>query len=176
MKRRIVFTIELVTLLGALFLTSKVNAQTRKPLTIGVSYDQIMEYLDQFISMSKVDDLDGQPRYVGQTSDNLVILEIIGNKKDISQASLLVGVPVDAPVLLARNTAILLRFMKNIDPKWESSSAWTTSALERANSTNKPKKIITEKIIRGNKSVELSLIKLLGIVTVTVKHKNAIKE
>ena len=147
----------------------KANAQTKKPLTIGISYNQIMEYLDQYISMSKSSDVRGQTSYMGQTSDNLAILEIIGNKKDVSQATLMIGIPNDAPKILVRNTAILLRFMKNIAPEWKSGSDWATSALKRISSTGEP-----EEIIRGSKSIKLSLIKVLGIVSVTVKHKNTI--
>ncbi len=142
---------------------------TEKPLTIGISYNQIMEYLDQYISMSKSSDVRSQPRYMGQTSDDLAILEIIGNKKDVSQATLMIGIPNDAPKILVRNTAILLRFMENVAPEWKLGSDWATSALERVSSTGEP-----EEIIRGSKSIKLSLIKVLGIVSVTVKHKNAI--
>jgi len=169
MRKRVIFTIGLITFLLASFLTSKANAQTEKSLTIGISYNQTMEYLDQFISMSKSSDVDGQPRYMGQTSDNLAMLEIIGNKNDVSQASLMIGIPNDAPKILIRNTAILLRFMKNVAPEWKSGSDWATSALGRVSSTDEP-----EEIIRGSKSIKLSVIKVLGIICVTVKHKNAI--
>jgi len=112
MRKRFIFTIGLITLLLASFLTSKANAQTSKLLTIGISYNQIMEYLDQYISMSKSTDVRGQQRYMGQTSDNLAMLEIIGNKKNVSQATLMIGIPNDAPQIVLRNTAMLLRFGK----------------------------------------------------------------
>jgi len=141
----------------------------RIPLTIGISYNQIMEDLDQYISQSKSSDVRGQPRYMGTTSDSLVILEIIGVKKDISQATLMIGIPNDAPKILVRNTAILMRFMKNIAPEWRLASDWATGALKCIIATGE-----TEEIIRGSKSIKISLIKFLGIVSVTVKHKNAI--
>jgi len=169
MRRRPVFTVVLIAFMFMSFLTSKANAQTEQPLTIGISYNQIMEYLDQYISMSKSSDIDGQPRYNGQTSDDMAFLEIIGNKKDVSQAGLMLGIPIDAPTILVRNTAILLRFMKNVVPEWKGGVEWVTSALERISSTGG-----SEKIIMGRKSIEVTLIKVYGIVCVSVKHKNAI--
>ena len=150
-------------------LPKPISGKTAKPLAIGISYSQIMEYLDQFISMSKSSDVRGQTRYMGQTSDNLAMLEIIGNKEDISQATLMFAVPNDAPNILVRNSAMLLRFMKNIAPEWESGSNWSTSALKRVGLTGKP-----EEIIIGDKSIKLSIIASLGFVSVTVKHKKAI--
>jgi hypothetical protein len=169
MRKKVIFTIGLIPILLASFLTSKTNAQTEKPLTIGISYNQIMEYLDQYIPMSKSSDVRGQPRYMGQTSDNLAMLEIIGIKNDVSQATLMIGIPNDSPKILIRNSGILLRFIENIAPEWKAGSDWATSALKRLGSTGEP-----EEIIKGSKSIKLSLIKVLGIVSVTVKHKNAI--
>lgn len=170
MKRRAIFTIGLATILCTSFVISKADAQTEKPLTIGISYNQIMEYLGQYISMSKSTDVRGQPRYMGQTSDNLAMLEIIGNKEDVSQTTLIIGVPNDAPNILVRNSAMLLRFIKNVAPEWESGSDWAASALKRVSSTGDSEEII----IKGDKSINLSFIKVLGMVTVTVKHKKAI--
>ena len=78
MKKNIVLTILLIFLL---FISLETNAQIDKHLTIGISYNQIMAYLDQYISMSKSSDIDGQPRYNGQTSDNLAFLEMVIIKK-----------------------------------------------------------------------------------------------
>lgn len=180
MRKRVIFTIGLITILLASCLTSNANAQwktpkdkkifnTEEPLTIGISYNQIMVYLDQYISMSKSSDIDGQPRYNGKTSDDLAFLEIIGNKKDVSQAGLMFGIPTDAPTIVVRNTGLLIRFMKNVVPEWKGGWKWVTSAIERMSSTGG-----SEKIIMGRKLIEVTQIKVYGIVCVSVKHKNAI--
>ena len=79
------------------------------------------------------------------------------------------GIPSDSPDIIVRNTGILIRFMKNVVPEWNGGTEWVTSALERISTTNKP-----ERIIMGNKLIEVQLIKVYGIACVTVKHKNAI--
>jgi len=141
--------------------------QAETPLTIGVSYNQIMNYLDSDISMSRATDVRGQPRYMGQTSDYMAVLEIIGSREDVSQATLMLSCSKDAPEALVRNTAILLRFVKNIDSENYLGSDWINSALEHLNQTGEP----VEKIV-GSKLIKVSQIERLGMTVVTVKHKN----
>lgn len=169
MRTRITLAILPNILFLSIFLVPRADAQSERRLTIGISYRQVTENLDQFISMSKSTDVDGQTRYIGQTSDSLASLEIIGNKFDVTQTTLMIRSPKGAAEIVSRNAAILLRFVRNTTPEWRESSDWVTSALRRVGSAGKP-----EQITRGNKSIEVSLIDNLDMVSVTVKHKNAI--
>jgi len=135
---------------------------------IGISYDEVMEYLSNFFSMEKATLVHGQERYMGQTSDSLAVLEIIGNKDNISQATLMIGVPSDAPRILVRNTAMLLRFLENTVPEWTNSSEWATAAMKRV--TNIPG-VSDVKVVKGNKLITMTFLKPVGMLSLTVKHK-----
>lgn len=60
------------------------NAQTEKPLNIGISENQIMEDSGVWTSISETPDFN-----MGYTSDDLTILEIIWNENGISPATLI---------------------------------------------------------------------------------------
>jgi hypothetical protein len=143
------------------------NARNTNQHSIGLTYKQVAQYLDRSISMSKSSDVGGQPRYMGQSSDGLAILEIIGDKNDISQATIMIGVPNDSHAKLISNTALLVRFIKNIDPAWGGGADWAASALQNASSTGNP-----QSTVRGNKLIKLSTIKSVGLVSLTVKHRD----
>ena len=145
--------------------------EARRPenRAIGISYHQVMEYLSDFFSMEKSPLVDGRDRYIAQSANNMAILEIIGNKNNISSTTLSVFFPNDAPEILIENTAMLLRFLKNTVPGWPNSSDWVTAALnEFVNSPNSSKSIV-----KGNKLITIQIIKPLGMITLTVKHKSA---
>jgi hypothetical protein len=96
------------------------NLPQHSPRRIGLRYDQIMYLLDQFFpTMEKSTvDYDGvvQDSYSGRSTNGLALLEVIGDKSNISSATLLLGIPKDAPDIIIENTASLIRFTKNIDP------------------------------------------------------------
>jgi len=134
---------------------------------IGVSYYQVIKGLSDFFSMKKTTPVKGQDRYMGMTEDNLALLEIIGNKTNISQATLMIAIPSDAPDAIVRNSALLLRFLINTVPEWETSSDWVSTALKRiADSPDD-----SQEIIKKNKRITMKPFKELGMVSITIKHK-----
>lgn len=82
-------------------------------LKTGLSYREITSYLSNVIALQRSSPVDGQPRYMGMSADKLSMLEVIGDKSNITQATLAIGVPNDSPTALARNSAMVLRFVKN---------------------------------------------------------------
>ena len=133
--------------------------------TLGISYNQMMNYLSNFFTMEKSTPVDGQDRYMGETSSGLAILEIIGEKEDITQTTLLIGIPSDNYEILIENSAILIRFLKNAVPEWEESSDWATTSLEKMTESTSTR----EEEIYGNKLIKMYLIREFGMVTVTVE-------
>ncbi len=134
---------------------------------LGVSYEQMMNYLSNFFTMDKSTPVDGKDRYMGQTSNGLAMLEIIGDKDDIYQSSLMLSIPSDSPDTIIENSAILLRFLKNIVPEWEGSSEWAVNSMEEITGSLSDKK----ETIQGNKKIEMSIMRDFGMMIVTVKHK-----
>lgn len=135
---------------------------------IGISYYQVMEYLSNFFLMEKSTPVRGQERYMGQTPDNLAILEIIGNKNNISQATIMIGIPNDAPDKLVRNTVLAIRFLENTVPEWTDSNEWITANAKRVADIPGVSDV---KVVKGNKLITMTFLKPFGMLTLTVKHK-----
>ena len=135
---------------------------------IGISYYQVMEYLSKFFLMEKSTPVRGQERYMGQTPDSLAILEIIGNKNNISQATIMIGIPNDVPDKLVRNTIFAIRFLENTVPEWTNSNEWITANAKRV--ADIPG-VSDAKVVKGNKLITMTFLKPLGMLTLTVKHK-----
>ena len=147
--------------------STEISASNLDDNTIGVSYNQMMNYLSNSFTMEKSTPVKGRDRYMGTTSSGTTILEIIGEKDNIAQTTLIIGIPSDNQYILIENSAILLRFLENAVPEWEDSSDWVTTSIEKFSSSTSNK----EEKVYGNKLIEMSLLKELGWVMVTVKHK-----
>ena len=149
--------------------TNENQTETIPPTSdkLGVSYDQMMNYLSNFFTMEKSTSVRGEDRYMSQTSSGLATLEIIGDKNNISQTSLMMGIPSDSPSAIIENSAILVRFLKNVVPEWEGSSDWATASMEKIAGSASDE----EEKIYGDKKIKMSIIEEWGIITVTVKHR-----
>ena len=124
----------------------------------GKSYSQIMYKLSPLFKMKRVSNVDGDPRYMGTLRNNMATLEIIGNKRNPKSATLIVGFPSDNEYIVKQSILYATRFLMN-----------TTNIEE-------PATWFTEEVIKGGGhytgsgySVEIKLIKSLGLVCVTVK-------
>ncbi len=142
------------------------SAAENRPM--GISYYQVMEYLSDFFLMEKSTPVDGQDRYMGQTADNLAVLEIIGNKNNISQATLMIGIPNDAPDKLVRNTILAIRFLENTVSEWTNSNEWITANAKRVADIPGVSDV---EVVKGNKLITMTFLKPFGMLTLTVKHK-----
>ncbi|HEX4959603.1 MAG TPA: hypothetical protein VF173_02095 [Thermoanaerobaculia bacterium] len=132
----------------------------------GLSYSQMTQYLSSYFSLEKSTPVNGQPRYMGATGDKLAMLELIGDKNDLTEATLIIGLPNDSQSVLVRNSAMFMRFIKNAAPSWEGSGDWAVAALKKATTTEVP-----VSTVRGTRRITVSLQKPLAMVLVTVKHR-----
>ena len=135
-------------------------------LKTGLSYREITSYLSNVITLQRSSSVDGQPRYMGMSGDKLSMLEVIGDKSNITQATLAIGVPNDSPTALARNSAMVLRFVKNATHGWPGSTDWTVAALQKAAATENP-----VETTYGARRITMTFLKPMGMIMVTVKHK-----
>jgi len=132
----------------------------------GLSYSQITQYLSSYFTLEKSTPVNGQPRYMATTEDKLAVLELIGDRSDLTQATLIIGVPNDSQTTLVRNSAMFMRFVKNAAPNWVGGGDWAVAALKKATTTENP-----VSTVRGARRITVSFLKPLGMVVVTVKHK-----
>ena len=149
--------------------TGSVGRGGKVRLPIGLTYDQVMQYLDRSFIMEYSAVADGSDRYLGSTMDSLAMLEIIGTKSNISSTFLMIGTPNDRPDLVARNAGMLARFLQNTFPEWPDVSDWGSAALERIASG--PRR--TDQLIRGDRLVKMEFTPELGMVMITVRHKSS---
>lgn len=148
--------------------SSQTKSNQTESRAINISYEQVMEYLSDFLIMEKSTPVRGQDRYTGQTADSLAVLEIIGNKNNISEATILIGIPNDAPDKLVRNTILAMRFLKNTVPEWANSAEWITANAKRVADIPGASDV---KVVKGDKLITMTFLKPLGMLTLTVKHK-----
>lgn len=135
--------------------------------TIGLSYDQVMQKLDQYFKMEKVVSVNGHERYMGKTSDGYASIEIIGDKKNINSATLMFGVPDKNSESFFRVILISTLFLKNITPDWEARANWFASAINRIGESGEP-----ERLLRGDNIILLSCLKDFGIFFLNITNKN----
>ena len=135
--------------------------------SVGLSYAQVTQYLSKSIVMHESSSVRGQTRYLGMTNDKMAIMEIIGQKNDISQATFVICLPKDSQTIVMRNGAMLLRFMANIAPEWSGSVNWASDALGKITLPSNN----SVSTIRGTKKIVMTFQKPLGMIVLTVKHR-----
>jgi hypothetical protein len=135
-------------------------------MSIGLSYGTVMNYLTNFFVMEEGTTVEGLPRYSGQSKDGLAILEIIGDKSDIAQATLLIALPNDSPDTVITNTALVLRFLKNTFPGWKGADKWVMGRVQELSKSPQG----TASIRRGNKVLDVTVLTNMGMVTLTVRN------
>jgi hypothetical protein len=87
----------------------------------GIGYSRITNIISEFIDIQPVE---GELRFLGFSENKLVSLEIIGNKDNVSEASMKLFYPNDIDVFnIDLNEAMMFRFLNNIAPEfgmWQS--------------------------------------------------------
>ena len=137
---------------------------------IDISYDQVMNHFSDYIVMEKIRSNKGQDRYLGQTADGSVVLDITGNKNNISEAALVIAVTNAASNALTSNAAGMILFIRNLFPERQTEvSKWFISAI---GAVEKSSESPIENIF-GNKKIQVWSLEAAGAIGIIVKHKNA---
>jgi hypothetical protein len=127
---------------------------------IGLRYEQVLAYLDNFFVMEKTDPVRGYERRMGQSKVSL--LEVMGDKDDIVSATLIIGLPNDSPKHLIENSAMMLRFLMNTFPEWEGASDWALKTIQNRED---------DQITRGDKRLRIGILEEMGMISIAVEHK-----
>ncbi|HUT91490.1 MAG TPA: SHD1 domain-containing protein [Thermoguttaceae bacterium] len=144
------------------------SQQAASDVGLGRTEKQILSNLEEyFLHLEDSSPVQERPRRMAQTPDKLALIEVIGDPRDVHSASVVIGIPKDAPTILIRNTGICLVLLKNALPAWSERVDWFNGALKRiADSPDGS----PERIQVGNATVNLNLSKELGLCTLTVKR------
>lgn len=160
-----ILSARLVMLIGLLAFVPM--TQAAGPNTIGLSYVEVTAHLAQRFNMQKTTDAyDGLPRYMGKTQaeDALGVLTVVGQRADISRASMTLFLPDNAPQIVAHSVNISLQFLANIAPNWNRRIAWFQNAMEISRQRG-------EQIphVRGSSIIAVKYSTTTSAITLTIK-------
>ena len=137
----------------------------REQQLTGLSYDGMMAYLSNFYEMEQ-SLVDGVDRYMGAT--NYTIFEMMGEKENLSSTTLVLINPED-PAEKFRNSAIMIRFLKNALPEWEGALDWVNGCLQKFGEGSADHAVS----IQGNKRIKITFVPANSMFSITVKSKYA---
>ncbi len=125
---------------------------------ISRSYSQVMHKLDNSFYIERSTDVKGKPRYMGYSSNGLATIEMIGNKRNLYSASLMIGIPNNNKTVVATNCSYAILFLSNVCGMTNGID-WLIIGFDKG-----------ENVYYGNNcTVKLSIIKSLGMVLITVE-------
>ncbi len=134
---------------------------------LGRSEKQLLNMLESTFRSFETNKLaDGRPRKMSQAADNLSSFELIGNPDSPDSVTLLIGLPNDAPDVVIRHSAMVLRFIMNALPDWSGATDWVSSSLDTLNRRMDGKPI--SKVI-GNAEISINVLHNISMCTVTIK-------
>lgn len=141
---------------------SEDDTSVKETKTLDVSYDEIMLFLAGTFPMESSPLKDGRERYLG-TAENGSLLELIGSKDDISQASIILSVGDSDPETISKLSTITIRFLNSAVPGWPEATEWLNQTLSELakNPKNKIEVVYKDKVISANFIPEA---KLVGII------------
>ena len=109
---------------------------------------------------------DGRHRSLAQSLDTATLVEIIGPDAGPTQATIIIGLPNDSPDVVALNTLYLLTFVPTVAPDWAGGVDWVMDKIDAMAAGESEARTTT-----GNLIVELSLLKELGLLNLTISAR-----
>jgi len=138
---------------------------------IGVSYSQITHLISNFIDIQPIEDSHGQRKFLGSSDNNLVTLEIMGEKDNVSQVSMRLIYSEDMePINADLNNAMVLRFLRNAAPEFEKWPPIIKDMINKLHTMDVDGKE-EDKISLNEKIVHILYDKDINSITVTVRPK-----
>ena len=77
--------------------------------------------------------VESQPRRMANASSRLTLVELIGNPKDLTKATIAVGIPNDNPQAVQLSAGYLVLFLSTALPGWDNGVNWMTASMEAFN-------------------------------------------
>jgi len=99
---------------------------------IGVSRQKIQTVFEKpevGFSFEPSSMVDGQPRVMGKSANELAIVELIGVPSELTSATIIVGIPNDNPRVREQNALFTVAFIKLAAPEWAEGSDWLSEQL-----------------------------------------------
>jgi len=129
-----------------------------------ITYSQIIDVIDVFFDVQS-----GDARFLGPSDNGLMNLEMVGQKDEISQASLKLSYPKDITRSDSDlNNAVMLRFLKNIAPQYKEWPSDVRAMIDKFSTMQIGKKE-KNKITLGHKIIQILYDKKIDTITLTVR-------
>ena len=138
------------------------STKNRSSKTLNISYHQVMSKLaENFPTMQKADvKVNGKNKYIGKAEHGTAVLEIIGNKQNITETSLSCFVSGNNSLRDVKNAGITLIFLNTVIPEWKKAHEWVTQIISSFGKAEKT---------YGNKVITVIVVRELSLFTIAVQ-------
>ena len=138
---------------------------------VRITYSQLTNLIGEFLDIQSLHGSSDQPVFLGTSENNLVILEIVGEKDNVMEASIRFTYPPDiSAVNTDLNNAMMLRFLKNAAPEY---SEWPVKIKEIMTSFRSLQMGSRQEdaIALERKLIQVLYDKNIDAITLTLTHK-----
>lgn len=108
------------------------QAEGTPPAGIGITRDAVQSAFESNtggFAFQPAPDAKGQPRVIGQSEGATAWIELIGAPEELTEASVLVESPPDAPNVFVENRGYMARFVTAVAPDWIGGPDWVANNL-----------------------------------------------
>lgn len=131
---------------------------------LGRTDRQILANLNEYFpSVTVREPIRGQLCRKGQSVDKIAVIEILGDPKDVTRASAMMGM-VDNAYLA---TYVFFTLMENALPHWSGGESWFIAALNRISASSGD---VSEETTVGSATVKLSSAKQSGFLLLVIER------
>lgn len=136
--------------------SSDAKANFKTPKGLGLTFSDVVNNLSNVVSIQKTSTVLENDKWVGTSKDKAVILEVYGKTEDISEASLILKIKLDAQNSISeRNKNLVLIYLKNLFNSTEEANKWFDTNLPKLLSN----KNSAQSFIKDGKVLELRIDK-----------------
>ena len=97
---------------------------------LGISFQKVVEGLTGILSIEKESSNSDSEKWVGNSADKTIKLEIYGTEKDIAETAMAFSSKLSKNVQMTpQNRAALSQFLKNVAEKWDERDKWMDATL-----------------------------------------------
>ena len=108
----------------------------------------------------------GIPRSMGRSPDSTAILDLIGPRGNLTQVTLVVGLPNDAPKVVLKNMIYLIALPHHVLPGWAGASDWLEESITIVMAGGEQ-----QTTYFGKAEISLLFLRELGMLSLSIETK-----
>lgn len=139
---------------------------------LGVTFEKAVAGLTEIISIKKSSSNVESEQWTGTSPDKSVLLEVVGTKEDVSQATISIKIRLEKKSQISeKNRNVLSVFLNNLASEWKEREEWANSAIKNLQSNPKNPQTINQ----GNKTITMT-VDAQNYLSITIKPRPTAKE